>query len=266
MIANANLPKREPTRLEPSDRAPLRGPVSVVRSSNQGGGRKKKPSGKRVPEPLRTVMVACSNFPPNYQATPTLRCKRRWTSVENVAVTGFLFLLSSGHRCFSIVTTASTTAMPYVDCWRIRRISVWTINSDENATTAVLTPLGLDIDSNSFNDRQQAFSCSSRSDATPGKMSIKPAPDTPLGAWHLTSTVNSAGTLFSLEIDYGGASSGNWASVTLDIDFEYVLNDIGAPRGYTVATTSPTLGLMGGYDLFVGGSACFSLQGINNIG
>jgi hypothetical protein len=177
-----------------------------------------------------------------------------------VAITSQNFNLSQGHRQFLVVTDTAGTAVCYVDVWRIKSISVWTINYVDNATTCEVRPLTTDIDSNSYNDREATYSCSSRSEAQPGAMKIIPATDTPLGSWHKTSTVNSSGTLFNINVNYGGASSGNWATVTLDIEFEYVLNMAGGPQGYSVSTGTLTPGTLGGANLF---SSALLLQDVN---
>jgi len=127
-----------------------------------------------------------------------------------------------------------------------------------------LSPAGFDIDTNNFNDRESSFSCTSRGEDTPGHMSIKPAPDTPMGEWHLTSTVNSGGPVFNLNVDYGGASTGNWASVTMDLDFEFVLGLVGAPKGYTRSlSVAALIGAMGGTGWTSGGLLIMELQSIN---
>ena len=106
-----------------------------------------------------------------------------------------------------MMATDTNTLYPFVECWRIKRLSVWVINYVDNATTATIYPAGTDLDTNNFNDRERAFSCSSRSEAEPGHMTIIPARDTPMGGWHKTSTVNNSGNLFIMNVDYGGAIS-----------------------------------------------------------
>jgi hypothetical protein len=202
---------------------------------------------------LITRIAPCPRYPPDYDATPTYSLRRRWQSAESVAVTNGSFTIANGHRQFLVVTDTSGGTKCFVDMWRIKRISVWTINYIDNATTASIHPAATDIDSNCFNDREAYFTCSSRSEANPGHMSVIPARDTPLGGWHKTSTVNSSGVLFYLDIDNGGASSGNWATTTLDIEFEFVLNYIGTPQGYTYASANTTTGTIGGEHLFAGG-------------
>lgn len=213
---------------------------------------------------LSTRMVPCDPYPPAFDAERIFTQRMRYVSAEAADLSSATFSLAQGHNQFLVVTATSTndTGVCYVDEWRIKRIDVWCIDSDENATGCAIRPHLTDIDTNSFNDREAEYYCSSRSGAKPGSMSIVPAKDTPLGGWHKTSTVNSSGTLFYFEADYGSASSGNYASITMDIVFEFVLNLAGAPNGYTRTTlsTGHTLGTLGGCNLFGGGML---LQAIN---
>lgn len=237
-------------------------------ASRSGTGKSRaKKGGKSVKSlvgsDLVTAMRPCPTYPPAYNAIPTYRVKRRFVSAEAVAISNLAFTLVRGHNNF-MVATDSTTLYPYVDMWRIRRISVWTINYVDNATTATIFPVGTDIDTNNFNDRERAFTCSSRSEAMPGHMSIVPARDTPLGSWHKTSNVNSTGNLFIMNVDYGGASSGNWATVTLDLDFEIVLNTFGSAPGYTRAVVGASVGTMYGAD-WTPSVPALLLQSVNKI-
>jgi hypothetical protein len=217
---------------------------------------------------LVTRLANCAVFPPDLDATPKKHCVRRWTSKNNRAIVDEIFRLTEGHRQFLVVTVANTTAVCYVDCWRIKSISVWCNNDVEDPTTVTIRPVTSDIDSNCFNDREATFSCSSRSEAMPGHMKIIPALDTPLGSWHKTSTTNATGSLFIMNIDNGGASSGSWSTTTMDIEFEYVENLIGAPQGYSVTiSATAVVGTMGGSDMFFpgAGTSCLVLQNINRL-
>lgn len=233
------------------------------RKKKNGKGSKQGTRGGQSVQSVRlsTVMVRGPRFPPPFEANPTYKCKRRWVSAESVAISNLAFSIASGNYQFKTNLT-TTSGVCFVECWRIKRISVWTINYVDNSTTATIEPAGVDLDTNNFNDRDQVFLCSSRSEAEPGSMVIVPARDTPLGSWHRTSTVNSSATLFTFNVDYGGASSGNWATVTLDIDFEFVLTMVGVPRGYTFTSGATTAGTLSGSNL---GSNAMLLQGVNVI-
>lgn len=223
--------------------------------------RRSKKSAKQHPERMATALVPSPRFPPAFDACPVYRVKHRWVSAENVAISSAAFTLALGHFQFKVNTT-TTAIVSYVSMWRIRKISIWTINYVDNGTTASLQPVGTDIDTNSYNDRDVIYTCSSRSEAEPGHMAIRPAKDTPLGSWHKTSTVNPTGSLFTLTVDTGGASSGNWATTTMDIDFDFIINTIGAPEGYTNTTGATTAGTLSGSNLFAN---AMILQSVNSI-
>lgn len=216
----------------------------------------------RKEDSLRTELVPCPEFPIAFNASPTYRRRQRWVSAENQAISNVNFTLAGGHYQFKVheTTTAFTS---YVDEWRIRKIWVWSINYIDNATTVTITPVGLDTDTNCYNDRDQVFTCSSRSEAEPGRMCIRPSRATPLGSWHRTTTVNPNMALFTINVDYGGASSGNWATVTLDIEFEFMLNLVGAPLGYSGTTGVTTAGTLSGAN--IGGTQSLLLQSINSV-
>jgi hypothetical protein len=223
---------------------------------------KKKKGGGRIVS-LNTTVVPAPRFPPEFDASPTYFCRRRWVSDENVNIGASFFTQQNGHNQF-LICTSSGNALCWVDMWRIKKISVWTINYVDNATSVTIAPATADSTDNNFNDREAAYSISSRSEAEPGHMSIVPARDTPLGAWHKTSTVNNSGQLFQFIADYGGASTGNWATITLDVEFEFVPHMIGSPNGYTTTTSATTVGVMGGKNIFVSGTGML-LTDINNL-
>ncbi len=235
--------------------------------SSRGKGKKKGSKGKGAPRtgPLGSVLARPSRFPPSFNAIPTYYVRRRFVSNEAIALTNAAWNLSHGHNQFCMATT-TTALLPFVEMWRITKISIWVINYVDNGTTATLYPVGTDIDSNSYNDRERAFSCSSRSEAEPGAMAVIPSRSTPLGSWHKTSLVNSSGTLFVLNVDYGGASSGNWATVTMDIEFEIVLNTFGLSPGYSRTVVGPaSVGTMYGSDWPSSAVPAMLLQSVNKI-
>jgi hypothetical protein len=240
------------------------------------GNRKKTKTKNSRPEKMSseviqrliTHLVKPQAYPPAFDSLPTRTCRRRWVSKKDVAIVSESFRLTEGHRQFLVVTVANTTAVCYVDCWRIKSISIWCNNDVEDATTVTIFPVTGDIDSNTFNDRESGFTCSSRSEAKPGCMKIIPARDTPLGGWHKTSTVNATGSLFTINVNNGGASSGDWGTTTMDIEFEYVENLLGSPQGYSVTISAvASVGSLGGSDLFFpgGGASAMVLQNINRL-
>jgi hypothetical protein len=111
-----------------------------------------------------------------------------------------------------------------------------------------------------MNDPEQIFSCTSRSQAQPAHMSIKPDKNRPLGSWHFTSGVNFAGALFQMLVNTNGGAS--TAVSTMDITFEIIDNLAGLPLGYNTTTSTFTPGVIGGRNIMGGG---YALQGINSL-
>jgi len=253
VIPKAKVPTHPRQNGEKTSSGKLEGATQPAKSLlvlKQGGPRRKFNSNSRkLVQRLMTRIVEIPRYPPMHDATPMRTITRRWVSAESTAISNQPFKLRTGHRQFLVVTDTAGTAVCYVDVWRIRKISVWCLNYVDNATTVTIRPVSTDLDTNNYNDREATYSCSSRSEAEPGHMGIIPARDTPLGSWHKTSLVNEAGDLFIINADYGGASSGNWASVTLDIEFEYVENTVGSPQGYSTSTATLIPGTMGGSNI-----------------
>jgi len=204
------------------------------------------------------VMRAGSAFPPQRTFAKKRTEVRRF--VQNAAVANQGFSLANGHDQFLAITSALGAAVPYVDCWRIKKIDVWAISEGNNHTTVTLTPVGTDLTSNMRNDREQIFSITSRSEAQPAHMEIVTSKEQPLGSWHFTSATNFAGTLFAVNVQIGGGAS--QYRVTMDITFEVVDNLAGSPLGYGVTTATTVLGTIGGRNILAG----MALQGINNLG
>jgi len=206
-----------------------------------------------------TRMVKASLLPPAYNATKTRTCRRRFISSPTVAITSLDFTIQVGHRQFLVVVSVAGTAVCWVDMWRIKSVSVWTISYVDNPTTCEIRPSFTDTDDNCFNDREAIYSISSRSESEPASMKIVPARDTPMGSWHKTTVLNPTASLFNINVNNGGASSGNWATTTLDVEFEYIENLVGANPGYSLASLITSLGTMGGCN----NTSALLLQDIN---
>lgn len=215
---------------------------------------------------FKTHLGKTSRFPFAFDACPSFTTRRRFKSAEAVDLSaGASFTIGYGHQQFLVATVASTTAVTWVDCWRIRSIEVWCINHIENPTTVTIIPVSTDLDSNSFNDRDSSFTCSSISEAQPGYMKIIPAEDSPLGGWHKTSNVNSTGSLFIYTPTYGGASSGDWSTQTVDIVFEFVPHLIGSVGAYSSSITSGSVGTIGARAVLSSNTGLIPV-GVNNLG
>lgn len=211
------------------------------------------------------LKLRIERFPPEFNASPTYSCRRRFTSGSTVAITNQTFTLASGHDQFLNVINVAGLAACFVDMWRIKKIFVWCNNYLEHGTSVSILPVGADIDSNSFNDREAVFTCSSRSEAVPGCMEITPKRSSPLGQWHETTTVNASGGLFVMNCAYQGNST-DFGVITMDIEFEFVENMTGIANGYTVATATTSLGTLGARQWASGGGAGMNPVGVNILG
>lgn len=264
LLANAKVrgPKQNlKKQQEPARKSVATGSKRIVRSSPKGKGQESR----EILSRLITTMRPGPAYPPDFDNTPVHTITRRFQSAENIDIATRSFTLAWGHRQFGVVIDAVGNCKCYADVWRIKKIRVFCNNYVDNATTVTIQPITQDLDTNCFNDREAGYTCSSRSEAMPGHMEVVPARDTPLGSWHKTSTLNTSGGLFNITVDYGGASSGNWATITMDIVFEYTVNLIGLPQGYTWTCSlgaGATSGTLGGSDIF---SSAMIVQGVNEL-
>lgn len=182
---------------------------------------------------------------------------RQFAAVSNQA-----FTLANGHDQFLTVTNAATgNAVPYADSWRIHHIDIWAYAdaATGSPTTVSLTPVGTDLTSNMNNDPEANFSLTARSPTEPSHMKIVPSTFRPIGGWHFTNNTNTSGTLFQLDI---ATASANLRLVVMDIVFEIAPNDIGLPLGYSVNTSTFTLGSIGARNILSG----MNITGVNNLG
>jgi len=178
----------------------------------------------------------------------------------NASVSNQSFSLANGHDQFLVVTNVTGAAVPYVDSWRIKRLRIWALSAEDTSTTVTLTPTGAGVD-NMRNDRESVYEICSRSSADPAFMELRTTKTQPLGSWHFTSNTGFANALFQISVGIGAVGTKN-TRVTLDIEFETVINFAGPPLGYGVVTGTTTLGSVGGRNILSG----FALQGVNNLG
>lgn len=182
---------------------------------------------------LETRMKTSTGQIPAYSPTIPHRCKRRFKCGTNFTGT---VSLADFHSQF-LVATSATTAQPYVDMWRLRKISVYARNNEADYAVQVqITPAGLDTSSNNLNSLVKEFVVESQSSAKARILTIVPGLNQPLGMWHRTSTVNSSGNQFAIGTSSnGGAIDGN---TIFEFDFEYLLNFAGPQYGYSVTGLS----------------------------
>lgn len=204
----------------------------------------------------------CSKIPPTLSLVRKERCVRRFVSVT-ATIANQAFALNNGHDQFLVVTNVLGNAVPYVDSWRLKSITVWLLGSLSASTLyqvgMTISPVAGDVSSNMFNSREEGHQCTSTSASEYSVMKIKCGKRTPLGGWHFTSNVNPTGTLFTYNV--ASATPSVAQLINLDLEFETVQNLLGLPLGYGVVTASTTLGTMGGRNI-----SGFALRGINNLG
>jgi hypothetical protein len=190
-------------------------------------------------------------YPPMLNSQPIQKYVRRFKQIG--AMSNQAFALANGHEQFLVVVALTGNAVPYVDQWRIRKITIW--NSDQiNLTQLHVT--AQDTADNFKNSLDRALSCISRSADKPGKLVYRPTEGDPLGSWHETSNVNFAGTLFTL-------TNGGTTGTIMDIVFDTVPNLLGLANGFASVTATTSLGTMGARPISGGNMVP---QGINSLG
>lgn len=204
----------------------------------------------KVKAPRQKPRYVDMELPPDINSTPVSRVRRRFH--QTGALSGSPFVMSEGHLQFGVAFNA-TTGLSIVDMWRLRKIDLYLTGDDKQVT---LTPVSNDTSLNFINSRESTYVLTSMNDAQSRHMCIRPKDDyDPLFSWHHTTTTNFAANLFLLT---NSSSSG----LVMDLTFEYVINWVGQPLGYTFSTTAGT-GLLGGY------SCCGAHMvpvGINSLG
>jgi hypothetical protein len=155
--------------------------------------------------------------------------RRRYISAGTISLT---FTQQMGHNQFLVATT-SILANSYVESWRIKRIRVWATSDNSAEAFCSIIPFSLDSVDNNFNDRAVKIEDATSSVDRPAFIELIPKPNTPIGAWHITSTVNTTGALFLMT-----ASTNS----IIDIDFDTIVNTIAGVTSYTVAIVAGTAG------------------------
>lgn len=176
------------------------------------------------------------------------RTTRRFVCATNFSGN---FTIADGHAQF-LVGTGSTTASTYVDVWRIRRLRVYARNNEADYPVQVeITPTGSDSNVNAINSIPKTFAVESQSSAQAMIMELKPGLNQPIGAWHRTNTVNSAGGLIS--IGTSTPSGAIDANTIFEIEFEYLLNIFGGIGSYALSGLSGlTVGVLYGAHVCAG--------------
>jgi len=150
------------------------------------------------------------------------------------------FTIEDGHcqflTCTSSALVSGGTLYPQVDCWRIKKMKFYLINNEHSERVRlVFTPRGYDTQ-NFLSDIDAGHIMVSQSDSIPSVFEYIPKPFHPIGMWHKTTTDNPTGNIFLLD-----CNSNMDANSMIEIEYQYILNCTGAPHGYSVLSTSPTV-------------------------
>lgn len=192
---------------------PLRADISVVRT---------KKSKKNRGSPTN---------PPQLGIAPKYSIRRRFIST---GVVNGNFTLASGHNQFLVAVTASLGDV-WVDCWRIKKLEAWSPLQNIGGNAAIiLTTVGISAD-NMYNDRGTIIEDSTTSTDRAAHIVWKPPRNQPSGSWHVTSTTNSGGILFTFS---------SQSSTIVDITFDYVPNNYQGPNGYQLIVAGATTGAL----------------------
>lgn len=209
-----------------------------------------------------THKMPIPRVPPSLLMTQKLRTTRRFVS-GTATLSNLSFTLQNGHNQFLVVTTVGGAAVSYVDSWRLKAIKVWVLASELLGNTQnvsfTITPVAGDVSSNMYNEPEKAYNVDSQSLSEYSTLGIKCGKRSPLGGWHFTTTVNPAGVLFQYNATSGATSLSGL--IIMDLEFEYILNTVGLPLGYTAGTATTTVGTLGSQNI-----SGFSLRGTNNLG
>jgi hypothetical protein len=229
----------------------------MERKDRKNAQRKVTKSTKKIDNSGETRIVRGSDRMPDRDFVGTQRHVRRFNQLS--AVTNQAFMLANGHDQFLAVTSALGAAVPYADSWRIRRLSFW-LGTDANwISTALVVPTAATTD-NMICEPEAAYQLTCRSPAEPVSMHIYPSKRTPFGAWHFTSNVSFAATLFQVNVNGGGNPTNN--QLSMEVEFDVKLNLVGLPLGYGVTTATTTVGTIGGRNILSG----MQIVAVNNLG
>lgn len=149
----------------------------------------------------------------------------------------------------SLFSTTTIVAYPIGRAIRIRKIRWLTpVTTQGTTVTLTVTPATADSANNSFTSLPQTYVDTSASIDRPAYISLKPSLDSPLGSWHLSTTVDK--NLLSVNCPTG---------TTMDIFVEVLPNFSAAPLGYSQAIVGSTATM---YVKMIGN---FVPQGVNAI-
>jgi len=164
------------------------------------------------------------SHPPPFTAQSVRSIKLR--SIASGAVTQQAFTYSNLSSMLGIVSTAATAAAYISTVFRIKRITIW--GPVAVAGTPVQVTITFTETSNDFESPPISRSDTSISFDHPAFVTMKPPKGSLLSKWHGSAQTDEA---FALTFPAGSI---------VDMDFDFVLNDLGAPLvGVVVVGATP---------------------------
>jgi len=151
--------------------------------------------------------------PPTFDFSPKTTIKRRYNCAGNVSGT---FSIQSGNNQF-LCATAAALCNCIADVWRVKSIEMWAnFNTTNNNAYVQLSSIDQDTNQNSFNADPWQLRDDSTSTTYTAHIKKQFKKNTPEGAWHFGSTVNTGNALFEI-----AASSGAIIDIVYEVRFGF---------------------------------------------
>jgi hypothetical protein len=210
----------------------------------------------KIDKELVTHCVRSLSKRPVLGTNATFCTRRRFFQIATVA--GVAFTPSDIFNQFLVTTNTAGLAVPFVGAVRMKKVT-WYCNAalagaTSSPASVTVTLLGRDTSTNYINSPDKTFLLESI-DGKTASMSLRFGRQDPCGVWYIPNGVNTTQPLFSVT---SGSNGGQYMEIT----FEYQLNIVGLPAGYSVVTTTLTVGTMGGSAVFGNG---YVPQGVNRL-
>ncbi len=135
---------------------------------------------------------------------------------------------------FLMMAATTTSLVSLIKASRIRKIQALSpVTTQGTSVTLTFQPDGVDTSRNSFNCLPEAFLDTSASIDVPAYLCLKPSISTPLGSWHLSDSGAASVSLLTITAPAG---------TTLDIEWEFTLNEFGANTSTTATVAGASVG------------------------
>jgi hypothetical protein len=153
--------------------------------------------------------------------------------INNGSAVNFNFSDLSCAQILMIAVT-STSLVSMIKACRIKKIRALSpVTTQGTSVTLSMTPSGVDNATNNFNALPETFTDTSASIDIPAYICLKPSISTPLGSWHLSDSGVANQNLLTIIAPAG---------TTLDIFYEFTLNQIGANTSPALVVAGATVG------------------------